>query len=129
MFIYVKYIILFTVLSEEASKARAVDYGRHVGQIQVTVFKELEQSPDDLPPGLPSEDEEDLIAMLRGVQPTKKPSNLSALKGQIRTAGKEVQTRGGLIVAGDKTENKIRTLQFEPDPTPIMSATITYYTP
>lgn len=118
----------FSVLSDEESKTRAVDYGRHVGQIQLTVFKEMEKDPNDLPPGLPSEDEEDLVAMLRGVQPKKTPSNLSALKGQIRSAGRETQTRG-LIVAGDKTESRIRQVSFEPDPTPVMSATVTYYTP
>ncbi len=117
----------FTVLSRAESAERAIDYGRNVGQIQLTVFQEL-TGPKPTPRVLDG-DEEDLIAMLRGVQPKKSPKNLSALKRKIRTAGEDgLQTRG-LIVQGEKTENAIRVVTFEPDPTPVMSVTITYYKP
>ena len=80
-------------------------------------------------PSIPDDAEEDLIAMLRGVQPEKPAKNLSALKRQIRTAGRDdLQTRG-LIVQGEQTKNEVRTVKFEPDPTPVMSVTITYYKP
>ena len=118
----------FTVLSQQESRKRAINYGRYAGQIQMTVFREEAPRSNAPPPSIPDEDEEDLIAMLRGVQPKQTPANLSALKGQIRTAGRNITTRG-LIVAGDRTSNTIRTLQFSPGETPIMSATITYYTP
>ena len=117
----------FTVLSRSESAKRAIDYGRNVGQIQLTVFQEL-TGPRPTP-NLADEDEEDLIAMLRGVQPQKTPKNLSALKRQIRTTGRDgLQTRG-LIVQGEKTDNAVRVVTFEPDPTPVMSVTITYYKP
>jgi len=118
----------FAVLSQEASAQRAMDYGRHVGQIQVTVFKEEDlKLADDLPPVIPDEDEEDLVAMLRGIQPRKTPQNLSALKHQLRLAGKDEQETRGLIVQDKVAKNEIEIVSFTPDPTPVMSATITYY--
>ncbi|MCR9199141.1 MAG: hypothetical protein NXI04_10880 [Planctomycetaceae bacterium] len=118
----------FAVLSQEASAQRAMDYGRHVGQIQVTVFKEEDlKLADDLPPVIPDEDEEDLVAMLRGIQPRKTPQNLSALKHQLRLAGKEEPETRGLIVQDKVAKNEIEIVSFTPDPTPVMSATITYY--
>lgn len=117
----------FTVLSRSESAKRAIDYGRNVGQIQLTVFQEI-TGPKPTP-ALLDEDEEDLIAMLRGVQPEKTPQNLSALKRQVRTIGLEGLRTRGLIVQGEKTDNAIRVVTFEPDPTPIMSVTITYYKP
>lgn len=120
----------FSVLSRTESEKRAIDYGRNVGQIQVTVFREEDLTlADDLPPAIPDEDEEDLAAMLRGIQPRKTPSNLSALKHQLRLAGNDQQQTRGLIVQGEKADNKIRIVKFTPDPTPVMSATITYYQP
>lgn len=120
----------FTVLSKAESSKRAIDYGRNVGQIQLTVFKEEDLlAADDLPPAIPDEDEEDLVAMLRGTQPEETPRNLSALKSQLRLAGKDQTKTRGLIVQGAQTENKVRTVKFTPDPTPVMSVTIQYYTP
>lgn len=117
----------FQVLSQSESRQRAMDYGRQVGQIQLTVFQEL-TGPEPTP-SLPDNAEEDLIAMLRGTQPTKQPRNLDALKQQLRAAGnKKIETRG-LIVEGDTKKNKVVTVKFTPDPTPVMSATIHYYTP
>ena len=118
----------FTVLSQPESRKRAINYGRYAGQIQMTVYRQMTSRPNAPPPTFPDEDEEDLIAMLRGIQPKQTPANLSALKGQIRTARRDITTRG-LIVAGDRTSNTIRTLKFSPEVTPVMSATITYYTP
>lgn len=120
----------FTVLSNRDSLSRAVDYGRSVGQIQMTVFREEDfLNAADLPPAIPDEQEEDLVAILRGVQPTKTPDNLSALKHQVRTAGKDGSLTRGLIVQGKAKVNSVRTVTFVPDPTPVMSVTITYYKP
>ena len=118
----------FKVLSEAESAKRAMDYGRQVGQIQMTVFQELSM-PKPKPSTL-NEDDQDLIAMMRGVHPESQPKNLGAIKAQIRLAGlKEPKTRGGLIVHGEKTDNKVQTVKFNADPTPVMSVTITYYKP
>ena len=117
----------FTVLSERESAKRAVDYGRNVGQIQLTVFKEQAQVE---PPLSLSEEDEDLAALFRGVQPDEQSANVDVLKARIRTAARSGdQSRKGLIVAGDETKNEIEIKKFSPDPTPVMSVTITYYTP
>lgn len=117
----------FTVLSQAESAKRAMDYGRQVGQIQLTVFQELKGTKPK--PSVLDEDEQDLIAMLRGVHPSDQPKNLGALKHQIRLAGRKGSQTRGLIVQGDQTANKVRTVKFKADPTPVMSATITYYKP
>ncbi|MCR9197336.1 MAG: hypothetical protein NXI04_01710 [Planctomycetaceae bacterium] len=115
----------FRVLSDSESQQRAINYGRYVGQIQLTVFPQLEERALHVPEL--NDTEEDLAAMLRGVQPAQPPGNLSALKGLIRNP--TVKTRGGLIVPGAQRGGKIRSVSFEPAQTPIMSATVTYYTP
>lgn len=116
----------FKVLSQSESARRAMDYGRNYGQIQMTVFKEFTG-----PPPIPTldEDEADLIAMLRGIRPTEPSTNLSALKGKIRAAGRAAPKHRGALDAGEKTENKIRIVKFKADPTPVMAVTITYYKP
>ncbi len=117
----------FTVLSERESEARAIDYGRSVGQIQVTTFRERRNS--DAPAEVIDENDEDLLALLRGVQPDEPPLNPDALKAQLRAAGREGTTRGGLIVAGEQAVNEIEIVEFQPDPIPVQSVTLVYYTP
>ena len=115
----------FKILSDEESKLRAMDYGRNVGQIQLTVFPEMTgPDPNEF---ILDEDEEDLVAMFRGVHPRQQPKNLGALKHQIRLAGKSGPQTRGLIVGGESANNKINIVKFKPDPTPLMSVTITYY--
>jgi len=117
----------FKILSQEESARRSMDYGRYVGQIQLTVFKEL-TGPKPRPT-LQSEDDEDLIAILRGVHPSEQPRNLSALKGQLRRAGRDGSSLRGIIEGGSETASRIRTVKFTADPTPVMAMTITYYKP
>lgn len=117
----------FKVLSRSDSAKKAIDYGRNVGQIQLTVFQELTGPKPK--PKLVDGDEEDLIAMFRGIQPEETPVNLSVLKGRLRSAGRDDQQTRGLIVQGEKTDNAVQVVTFNPDPTPVMSVTITYYKP
>lgn len=118
----------FAVLSQAESEKRSVNYGRSLGQIQVTVFQEENLDlAADLPPAIPDEDEEDLTAMLRGIQPSETPKSLSALKHQLRLAGKEGGETRGLIVNSKVASNDIQIVKFTPDPTPVMSATLTYF--
>lgn len=116
----------FVVLSEQDSAERAMDYGHHVGQIQMVVFKERSNAKI---PRVSSEADEDLNALMRGFRPSQPPQNLDALKEQIRVAARSSDsTRGGLIVAGDQAKNEgIELKTFQPDPTPIMSVTLSYY--
>lgn len=124
-----KTIEKFKVLSQAESATRAMDYGRNVGQIQVTVFSEQTLEKPRASSIAEEEEEEDMIAMLRGIHPKERPSNLSALKRKLRKPGEKFLATRGLIDAGERTDNKVNVVQFKPDPTPIMSATITYYTP
>ncbi|WP_278465651.1 hypothetical protein [Gimesia maris] len=117
----------FAVLSKSDSAKRAMDYGREVGQIQLTVFKELKGAKPV--PTILNEEDQDLIAMLRGVHPAEQPKNLGALKHQIRLAGRNGSQTRGLIVQGEQAANKVQTVKFNADPTPVMSVTITYFKP
>ena len=57
--------------------------------------------------------------------PAKPPENLSALRHQLHQGS----INRGLIVQGQQIGAAIRRVEFRPDPTPVMSATITYYRP
>src|SRR5262249_53313628 len=61
---------MFRVASPAESAARAIDYGRDVGTISLTVFGE---HPKDLPPdtGPQTDSEEDMAILMRGVFPDK----------------------------------------------------------
>ena len=75
-----------------------------------------------------NDEAEDLAALTGGKYPRKPPENLAALKFQLRSGAANASTRG-LIAEGKKIGATIRHLSFEPGPTPVMSATITYYRP
>lgn len=122
-----KTIETFRVMSQSESAEKAIDYGRSVGQIQVTVFGETTQQRNSTPEKVDDADE-DLIAMMRGIQPGNAPGNLNALKNQIRR-GKSRVRKKGLIGQGKQKTNQVRTVDFKPNPTPIMAATVTYFTP
>jgi hypothetical protein len=74
------------------------------------------------------DDAEDLAAVFRSRLPEKQPSNLAALKQQLRSGSGGDATRG-LMVEGEKIDAAVRMLTFTPEPTPLMVATITYYRP
>lgn len=67
-------------------------------------------------------DEEDFAVLTRAVFPKQKPANLAALKAQLGQ-----QASRGLIVQGQVIQAGTRTVTFVTDPTPVMSAVITYY--
>ena len=114
----------FRVLSPGESTSHAVHYGPAAGTITLVVFRE--QTVREEPPPLDDE-AEDLVALARGVLPAERPQTLAALKFRLREGG-----RGGLrglIGEGQRIGAAVRRVEFEPDPTPVMSATITYYRP
>jgi len=141
----------FRVLSAAESAASEMNYGADVGTISMAVFREVggeplpettptkptptpqpeapkvAKKPDPAPPSdLPDDSAEDLLALSRGIQPPKNPKNLAALKYQLREGTRTAETRG-LIGQGNLTESAVRTVQFTPDPTPVMITSITYY--
>ncbi len=118
----------FRVLSPAESRANVVNYGADVGTISMVVFREARGEKKRL---ALDDEAEDLAALTRGTYPRRPPDNLAALKFQLRSRG-TAATRGpmgGLIAQGKEIGATIRCLSFEADPTPIMSATITYYRP
>lgn len=122
----------FKVLTREESMKRAMDYGRQVGQIHMAVFQEsdpVDTKPAQEDPDLIDETDEDMLAMMRGAQPSKKPANLGALKQQIRKPNANELATRGLIVQGEKKRSLIKRYKMIPDPTPVMAVTITYYSP
>jgi hypothetical protein len=114
----------FRVLSSEESRRNEMSYGPEVGSVTLVVFRERKGPP---PPALDDEGE-DLAAIARATMPRTPPANLAALKYRLH-AGADAGGSRGLIVEGRQTDSKIRTVEFIPDPTPVMSATITYYKP
>jgi len=113
----------FKVLSQEESASREIDYGEHVGAISITVFQEQTTKP--LPDLITLEDEgEDFAILSRGVFPAERPATLGALKAQLSP----VATRG-LIAEGAQVDQTIETVKFQRDPTPLMTATVRYYSP
>jgi hypothetical protein len=81
--------------------------------------------------GLTSIDDtaEDVALISRSAMPEEQPQNLAALKFVIREGAGRSRLGRGMIAEGGKIGAAIRRVEFEPDPTPMMSATITYYRP
>jgi hypothetical protein len=96
-------------------------YGADVGTIGLAVFREKKVKDE---PRLQTDDEEDMIVLSRGVFPNEKAKNLAALKAQLRT-----DIRRNLIEGGKTVDVETRKVAFKADPTPIMTATVTYYRP
>jgi hypothetical protein len=115
----------FRVLSSAESTTNAVHYGPAVGTITLVVFREKKAAA--APPPLDDEGE-DLAALSRGVLPPEPPKTLAALKFRLRE-GAGLGTSRGLIVEGENIGAATRTVEFQAEATPVMSATITYSKP
>jgi hypothetical protein len=115
----------FRVLSPIESKRSAIDYGSDVGTIALVVFQERQEGPAPL--NL-SHQAEELAAISRGVFPENHPENLAGLKFSLREGDPNRATRG-LIKEGQTVGAPIRRVDFHPESTPSMAATITYYRP
>jgi hypothetical protein len=120
----------FVVLSDRASKEQEVNYGADVGMLNLAVFREKAPDDESLPPSDDLDLAEDLAAVFRGAFPAKAPLNLAALKVQLRdNANRGPGTRGVIHDDGTKTANKVNSIPFEENPTPVMVAAIRYYKP
>ena len=111
----------FRVLCRAESKNNEIYYGADVGTIALVVFREKRGRP---PEKLPSDEEEDLAAIHRGMLPSDAPRNLGALEQQLRADASR-----GLIGSGEQIKVETIKVKFDTDPTPVMSATIRYYKP
>jgi hypothetical protein len=115
----------FRVLSSEESKTNTIRYGPAAGTVTLVVFREKKRGVA----APPLDDEgEDLIALSRGALPPERPKTLSALKFRLREGAGQGSSRG-LIVEGEAIGAATRTVEFQAEATPVMSATISYYKP
>jgi hypothetical protein len=133
----------FEIAPPEASAELQVKYGKDTGQISFVVFKDAGKSndlpPDDLPPneaGLPTGEKTTIRAIDNGTSAKPGPATQSkpdsAQKAQQlaqQLAGRLTQSRGrGVVVPGaTKTSGPITKVPFNPNPVPVLSATITYF--
>jgi hypothetical protein len=69
-----------------------------------------------------------LAALSGSVIPPDRPKTLAALKFRLREGAGQGTSRGP-IIDGDKIGAATRTVEFQAEATPVMSATITYYKP
>jgi hypothetical protein len=114
----------FHVLSRAASKAREMDYGKDVGTVSVTVFRE--QGKEDLGDAGEEKAARNARLVAKVVLPTK--GTYDALKKELLEEANESEVRG-LVVPGARVTSAVKTVEFNPAPTPVMSATIIYYRP
>ena len=104
------------------SKKNAIHDGPAAGTITLMVFREKKTRV-----GPQLDDEvEDLAAISRGVLPKERPQTLEALRFRLRE-GANLASLRGLIVEGQRIGAAVRRFEFQPDSTPVMAATITYY--
>jgi hypothetical protein len=113
----------FRVLSRAESKKNEIYYGADVGTIALAVFREWKAKEE---PGILTDEEEDLAALSHGVFPGDRPKNLAALKSRLRS---DASATRGLIVGGERVGFETRKVKFVADPTPVMTAVVTYYRP
>ena len=93
---------------------------RGAGTITLMVFREKKTRV-----GPPLDDKtEDLAAISRGVLSKERPQTLAVLRFWLR-AGANLANSRGLIVEGQRISAAVRRVEFPPDPTPVMAATIT----
>lgn len=116
----------FRVLSSRDSGSRAIDYGRDVGMISVTVFKEREIVDSDSGKETANDEAEDFAILTRGAFPIEPAGSLIDLREKLERRPANLELRG-LIVQGDSIEQKSTRASFNADPDPVMAASIRYY--
>jgi hypothetical protein len=111
----------FRVASMAESRAREVYYGRDVGTITLTVFREQTRKPK--PMILDDMGQYEIVVKKMTELPTR-PKNYNALKAQFLD---EVNDPRGLFMPGKLEGSKVDVVSFVADPNPIMCSTIVYY--
>lgn len=112
----------FVVLSDKASRNRAVDYGRDVGMINLVVYQEAENEDLILDEDLEMQQLQSQVAL---------PEKTAESRGQLaKTLFAQLSSQNstrGLITEGAETEAKVKTVTFRRDLTPVVVASIRYY--
>lgn len=119
----------FCVAGRAESKALEVYYGRDVGTISLTVFREAAGPAPGLPPGLAADLPPDLAAIAKAGVPIEEAETLPGLQKQLREEAAGIRTRG-VLKPGELVRNKVdwqKKRHWEPEP--FLSAVIRYYRP
>ena len=145
----------FSIADESESRSLEMYYGRDVGTISLTVFRELRQAPPPRPE-LPSDPQaeapadaatelpDDLAAIAKAGVPLEAAEDLPSLQEQVRKAAGKIETRGektpsslpagvnerGVMQPGQAEQSDVEwTARRDWEPEPILSAVIRYYRP
>ena len=117
----------FTALSRAVSRDKEVYYGDNVGTITLTVFAEnLSKETPPVEAVNKSLEKENVLAVQFGAFPTGEAKTLDSLQTKLRGT---VSVSRGLIEGGNHIPFQVNTVNFVPEPTPIMSVVISYYRP
>ena len=117
----------FKVLSALESAKQAVNYGADVGTVTLSVFR----NQTGKPPAPPLDDTAAREQAVKSQVVPKKDTYdqvLSELTGEFGTKG-AFGDGGGLVVPGGRIESGTRLAKFTPDPIPLATVTVVYYTP
>lgn len=119
-----KTIRTFKVLSRLESKQSEIHYSPDVGVISMVVYPERTAASKSVNY---SDEGEDIVAIMRGTYPEKRPANLDALKGQLRSqAANDLR---GILSEGNLAAGNVKQTDFKAHTVPIMASTIVYYRP
>jgi len=123
----------FKVLSSADSAKREINYGSDVGTITVTVFADASSAPAARPPatnvataGVAATDLALLTRQVRvGSIDAASPELLR--ERLLNAVGGPVRDRGLMVPSATTEKSTLSITEFSPQPTPEMSAVITYY--
>jgi hypothetical protein len=123
----------FRVLSPELSEKEEINYGEHAGTFSVEAFASLPETP-----ALPADDAKRKAVEI-GELPSDKPMKLATLQQKLTEPFRGTpkvssglrqlfgQEDSGLVVPGQKLENKVERVTFAAGSVPILSATVRYH--
>jgi hypothetical protein len=116
----------FKVLTRAESAKLAMNYGDDAGTISLTVFKARK---GEAPVGDPLDKDASKEAIVKKAKlPDDYADNPAALVAKMEEEASRGLDDGGLIGgAGEVKKGGVKTVKFQPDPTPVMSLTLVYY--
>lgn len=129
-------------------KPNAIDFGPDVGRLTLEVYRQQAEPGRDRVEVPADAEARDVVTIARSAPEMfhePRPKTSVGLKSRLHNAGAARRDRGdgwepdlkmpekpgenGIIVPGVRIDQRIRNVEFQADPTPVMSATITYYQP
>jgi hypothetical protein len=123
----------FVVLPDDESAVQRVRYGKHAGTFTLVLFREQKKSPPaptESPERQKGREKEEALVQSVAQLDAEPPQDLDSLKQSILKTGKVARNASkGLVVAGAARRSSVKTVDFQFNPDPVLSATIYYYKP